>query len=108
MKSDSYTPAIPLDELVAMAKKYGPAGLADPGDSQASLDHAHRVVEPMICPCIRGDACVCDAMADEFLRLARQFHRQYQENNPGACRSWTDRWENEGGRIADQGSGDQG
>lgn len=99
MKSDSYTPAIPLDELVALARMYGPPGLAKPDDSRLSQDNAHSVVEATICPCIRGEACICDAMADEFLRLARQFHRQRNENNPNGPRLFTDRWENEGGSM---------
>lgn len=99
MKSDSYVPAIPLDELVALARMYGPGALGNADDSQGSLDHAHRVVERVICPCIRGEACICDAIADEFLRLARQFHRQRNKNNPKGFRPWIDRWENEGGSI---------
>jgi len=107
MESDSYTPAIPLDELVALARQYGPPGLAGPDGSADSQDKARRVVEPMVCPCIRGEACICDAMADEFLRLAKQFHRQSNENNPQGNRPWTDRWENEGGSKVEQPSRDQ-
>lgn len=102
MKSDSYTPAIPLDELMTLARTYGPPGLAKGDDSPASSEDAHRAVNQVVCPCIRGDACVCDAMADEFLRLARQFHRQRNENNPEGYRPWTDRWENEGGSVVDR------
>ncbi len=95
MKSDSYTPAIPFEELVALARMYGPSGLAQADGSRASQD----MVEAMLCPCIRGEACICDAIADEFLRLARQFHLQRNENNPAGHRPWTDRWENEGGMV---------
>jgi hypothetical protein len=107
MKSDSYTPAIPLDELVELARTYGPAGPSPAGDSPVSADDAHRVVEEVICPCIRGEACVCDALADEFLRLARQFHDKRNQMNPRGQRSWTDRWENEGGSMVEPESGDQ-
>lgn len=81
MKSGSYTPAIPLDELMALARTYGPPGLVKGNDSPASS-------------------------ADEFLRLARQFHRQRNENNPEGYRPWTDRWENEGGTVFNRESND--
>jgi hypothetical protein len=100
MRSDSYTPTIPLDELVALARTYGPAG-------RGAADDAHRVVDEVICPCIRGEACVCDALAAEFLRLARQFHDKRNRVNPQGQRSWTDRWENEGGSTVEPESGDQ-
>jgi hypothetical protein len=99
MKSDSYTPAIPLDELLALARTYGPPGLASGDDSPSPLENAHGVVQQVVCPCIRGEACVCDAIANEFLRLARQFHRQRNHNNPQGSRAWIERWENEGGRV---------
>lgn len=57
MKSDSYTPAIPLEELVALARIHGPEGLGP-----VSPETAHRVVEQVLCPCIRGEACVCEAI----------------------------------------------
>lgn len=101
MDSDSYTPAIPIDELTALARLYGPASLANTGDPSASRDHARRVLEQALCPCIRGDACVCDAIAEEFLRLAKLFRRQRNENNPHGCPPCIDRWENEGGSPAD-------
>jgi hypothetical protein len=107
MKSDSYTPAIPLDKLLALARTYGPPGLAAGDDAPASQDNARRVVDQLICPCIRGEACVCDAIADEFLRLAMQFHRQRNNNNPQGHRSWIDRWENESGRVIDRESSDR-
>jgi hypothetical protein len=107
MKSDSYTPTIPLDELVALARTYARAGASPTGDSTVSADDAHRMVEEVICPCIRGEACVCDALADEFLRLARQFHDKRNKMNPRGQRSWTDRWENEGGSTVEWESGDQ-
>jgi hypothetical protein len=107
MKSDSYTPTIPLDELVALARTYARAGPSPTGDSTVSADDAHRMVEEVICPCIRGEACVCDALADEFLRLARQFHDKRNKMNPRGQRSWTDRWENEGGSTVEWESGDQ-
>lgn len=97
MKSDSYTPAIPLEELVALARIHGPEGLAP-----VSAETAHRVVEQVLCPCIRGEACVCEAIADEFLRLAKQFRRQRDRNNPQGYRPWKERWENEGGSIVDR------
>jgi hypothetical protein len=106
MKSDSYTPAIPLDELMELARTYGPSGLVKGDDSPASSEDARRAVDQVVCPCIRGDACVCDAIADEFLRLARQFHRQRNENNPEGYRPWSDRWENEGGTVFDRESPD--
>ena len=106
MKSDSYTPAIPLDQLLELARTYGPPGLVKGDDSSASSDDARRVVNQVICPCIRGDACVCDAIADEFLRLAREFHRQRNNNNPQSHRTWINRWENEGGRVMGGGSSD--
>lgn len=106
MKTDSYTPAIPLEELLALARTYGPPGLAKGDDSPASLDNALDVVEQVICPCIRGEACVCDAIADEFLRLARLFHRQRNKNNPQGERPWIDRWENEGGKVMGGSSSD--
>jgi hypothetical protein len=101
MKSDSYAPAVALDELMALARTYGPPGLVKGEDSPASSDDARSVVNQVICPCIRGDACVCDAIADEFLRLAREFHRQRNNNNPQSHRTWISRWENEGGRVID-------
>jgi hypothetical protein len=101
MDSDSYTPAIPIDELTALAKRYGPASLANAGDSSVSRDVARHSVEQVLCPCIRGDACVCDAMAEEFLRLAKAFRRQRRENNPEGFLPGVDRWENEGGSPVD-------
>jgi hypothetical protein len=106
MKSDSYTPAIPLDELLALARTYGPPGLVKGDDSPGSSEDARRAVNQVVCPCIRGDACVCDALADEFLRLAKQFHRQRNDNNPQGHRPWIDRWENEGGTVVDRKSTD--
>jgi hypothetical protein len=101
MKTDSYTPAIPLDKLFELARTYGPPGLAESDGSLPSSGDARRVVDQVICPCIRGDACVCDAIADEFLRLAMQFHRQRNNNNPNSQRTFVNRWENEGGRVSD-------
>jgi hypothetical protein len=101
MDSDSYTPAIPIDELTALAKRYGPASLASAEDPSASRDLVRRSVEQVLCPCIRGDACVCDAMADEFLRLAKVFREQRNRNNPDGCPPCIERWENEGGSAAD-------
>jgi hypothetical protein len=106
MKSDSYTPAIPLDELLALARTYCPPGLGK-GDDLSSSDDAHRVVNQVICPCIRGDACVCDAIADEFLRLAKEFHRQRNNYNPQGHRTWISRWENEGGTTLESESTDR-
>jgi hypothetical protein len=101
MDSDSYTPAIPIDELTALAKRYGPASLANAGDPSVSRDLARHSVEQALCPCIRGDACVCDAIAEEFLRLARLFRQQRNKNNPAGCPPCIDRWENEGGSPVD-------
>lgn len=102
MDSDTYSLGIPLDELAALARTYGPAALAKAGGSPHSRDDAHRVVEQVICPCIRGETCVCDALANEFLRLAMLFHRQRNENNPQGRLPWIDRWENEGGSVMDR------
>jgi len=101
MDSDSYTPAIPIDELTALAKFYGPASLENPGLPSVSREHARHVVEQALCPCIHGDACICDAMAEEFLRLAKLFRRQRNENNPEGFLPGIDRWENEGGSPVD-------
>lgn len=107
MDSDTYTPAIPLDELVALAKTYGPVGLANEGESSASRDDARRAVDQVVCPCIRGDACICEAIADEFLQLARLFREQRELNNPAARPPYIDRWENEGGRSTARKSSDR-
>lgn len=101
MKTDSYTPAIPLDKLLELARTYGPPGRVESDHSLSSSGDARRVVDQVICPCIRGDGCVCDAIADEFLRLARQFHRQRNNNNPRNHCPFINRWENEGGRVID-------
>lgn len=100
MDSDSYTPAIPLDSLVELAKSYGPVGLSDENAFSGDGSHARRMIERLVCPCIRGEACICDAMADEFLRLAGLFRRQSMATKPAAYSPFIDRWENEGGRIA--------
>ncbi|MDZ7645403.1 MAG: hypothetical protein U5K76_15060 [Woeseiaceae bacterium] len=68
MESDSYTPAIPFDELVELARKYGRDCVS--GDVEA---YASRSVEQALRPCIRGEDCVCEALADEFQRLAEAF-----------------------------------
>ena len=107
MKTDSYTPAIPLDELLALARTYGPPGFVKGDDSPASPDDTRRVVNQVICPCIRGEACVCDAIADELLLRAREFHRQRNNNNPQSHRTWINRWENEGGTVFDRESTDR-
>lgn len=97
MQSDGYTPTIPLDELFALARTYGAPGQSPSGEARDAADEAHRAVEAAVCPCIRGEACVCDALADEFLKLARHFHDKRNQVNPSGQRPWIERWENEGG-----------
>jgi len=99
MHPDSYTLAISLDELVALARKYGRDCVS--GDVEAC---ARRSVEQVLCPCIRGADCVCEAIADEFLRLAMAFRAKSERVNPGHF-PWEEiRWENEGGRLRGDGA----
>lgn len=81
MRTDGYTPAIPFDRLVELARKYGPEELrkqaADPDSMLAS-------VKGEICPCVRGEPCVVAALADEFRRLADSFEREQARLNPGS------------------------
>jgi len=72
MQNQEYALAIPLAHLYAAARE------ADPqcrlGRAGATYDCARARVESMLCPCIRGDECVCRVLAEEFetrVRCAR-------------------------------------
>lgn len=100
MNTDGYTPVIKLEQLLRLARKYGPSELADqslPSDRTRSAS-----VEQLMCPCVRGEACISEALADEFERLARIFRQQQLDLKPKSCPECETRWEDEGGRaIAD-------
>lgn len=64
MENHEYGLAIPLAQLYERANHPGPD--CHPDSSVQPSACALRVVEAMLCPCIRGDACVCRALAREF------------------------------------------
>jgi len=97
MDTDGYTPAIEFEELLRLARKYGPEALAGqrlPSDRQAT-DGIRQVT----CPCVQGDACISEALADEFERLAAVFRRQVHDLKPKSCPDCESRWDDEGGRA---------
>jgi len=98
--SDGYTPAISLERLLELARKYGPAELAEeqlPSDRVSA--HSHHEVEQVVCPCVQGEPCVVEAVADEFERLAAVFRQQQYDLKPISCPDCETRWEDEGGRA---------
>ncbi len=97
MDTDDYSQAIDYEKLLLLARKYGPETLSDahhPSDWRTA-DTAGQVV----CPCLQGDACVCEALAEEFDRLTEIFRRKAQAQKPESCPDSERRWENEGGRV---------
>ena len=80
MDTDGYTPTIDLEKLLHLARKYGPSTLGDA--NQASDKRAADEVRQVICPCVQGDACVCEALAEEFDRLTAIFRGQVDALKP--------------------------
>lgn len=70
MQNHEYGLAIPLARLYECARH--PDSQCRPGHGEEPSNCALRAVEAMLCPCIRGDACVCRALAREFeIRVRR-------------------------------------
>jgi len=100
MNTDGYTPAIKLEQLLRLARRYGPTPLA--AQALPSDEAGSPAVEQLLCPCVHGEACISEALADEFERLARVFRQQQRELQPQSCPQCETRWEDEGGRaVAD-------
>jgi len=97
MNTDGYTPAIKLEQLLRLARKYGPTALA--GQTLPSDGARSHTVEQLLCPCVRGEAYISEALADEFERLAQVFRQQQRELKPKSCPECEIRWEDEGGRA---------
>lgn len=70
MHNHEYGLAIPLARLYEYARHPGPE--CTPGHSEDPPCCALRTVEEMLCPCIRGDRCVCHALARELEICARR------------------------------------
>lgn len=98
MHTDGYGPAIPLEELLRLSHVYGPPALAG---KQLPSDHTEtsRTVEQQLCPCVRGEPCVVEALAVEFERLAAMFRRHKIEVQSKSCPDCEERWSNEGGQV---------
>lgn len=95
MDTDGYTPAIDFEKLLHLARKYGPEALARerlPSDGQAADE-----IQQAVCPCVHGDTCISEALADEFERLAEVFRRQVRDLKPKSCPDCESRWDDEGG-----------
>ncbi|MFU8832202.1 MAG: hypothetical protein ACNA7J_08615 [Wenzhouxiangella sp.] len=94
MDTDDYTTAISFEELLRLAQKYGSADLAGAGllDNQPM-----EAVEKATCPCVQGQACIIEALADEFERLAQVFRQRQYDVKPESCPDCETRWEDEGG-----------
>lgn len=73
MENHEYGLAIPLARLYERAAHPGPDCHPDSGEEPSAC--ALRMVEAMLCPCIRGDACVCRALAREFEEHAHRVHK---------------------------------
>lgn len=100
MDNDGYTPAISFEKLLELARKYGPAELdKEQLPSDRACAHSHHEVEQAVCPCVQGEPCVVEAVADEFERLARVFRQQQYDLKPNSCPDCETRWEDEGGRA---------
>lgn len=80
MDTDGYTPTISFEKLLRLARKYGPEALA--GQTLPSDQDSQREVEQAICPCVRGEPCVVEAVADELERLTQVFRQQQYELKP--------------------------
>lgn len=59
-------------------ERHYPGPDCHPGSGEPPSVCALQVVEAMLCPCIRGDACVCRALAREFETRA---HRACDERS---------------------------
>ncbi|PKL95504.1 MAG: hypothetical protein CVV18_05295 [Gammaproteobacteria bacterium HGW-Gammaproteobacteria-8] len=57
------------------------------------------MIEQQLCPCVRGEPCVVEALAEEFERLAAIFRQRQIEVPSKSCPSCEDRWSEEGGRV---------
>ncbi|HSH26883.1 MAG TPA: hypothetical protein VK972_03800 [Wenzhouxiangella sp.] len=80
MDTDSYTPAISFEKLLRLARKYGPEALAE--QALPSDQGSRQQVEQAVCPCVRGEPCVVEAVADELERMTRVFRQQQHELKP--------------------------
>ncbi len=80
MDTDGYTPTISFEKLLRLARKYGPEELA--GQALPSDEGGRHQVEQAVCPCVRGEPCVVEAVADELERLTRVFRQQQHEIKP--------------------------
>lgn len=78
MENHEYGLAIPLARLYERA--IHPGRDCHPESGEEPSPCALRTVEAMLCPCIRGDACVCRALAREFEDHA---HRTYEGRSRG-------------------------
>lgn len=95
MDTDGYTPAIDFEKLLRLARKYGPEALACerlPSDGQAADE-----IQQAVCPCVHGDTCISEALAEEFERLAMVFRQQVHDLKPKSCPNCESRWVDEGG-----------
>jgi len=69
VQNHEYGLAIPLARLHDRALHWRAGCCASAGDEPAPC--ALQTVEQMLCPCIRGDTCVCRALARDFQARVR-------------------------------------
>lgn len=81
MKTDSYTLAIPEDELRTAAMT---AMQSCHHKTESHLKHcASEAVRHLICPCLHGAPCVIDALVDEFCASIER--NQHKSDHPPAA-----------------------
>ncbi|GJL77124.1 MAG: hypothetical protein NPINA01_01130 [Nitrospinaceae bacterium] len=64
---DSYSEAIPWDELVALAKADMNA-CKDIHSKETLRECAEKLVQSKVCPCVSDSAAIVQALVDEYLR----------------------------------------
>jgi len=88
-----------LEELLKQSRLYGPPALSPntlPGDNFRGEPIAH---DRPSCPCLQGDPCVLETLADELERLVRMFRQRRDEIRSTSCPECEERWADEGGRV---------
>lgn len=80
MDTDGYTPTISFEKLLRLARKYGPETLA--GQTLPSDQGSRQQAEQAVCPCVRGEPCVVQAVADELERMTQVFRQQQYKLKP--------------------------